>query len=81
MPELSANRPSAGMFIMVNVGNVAPDGLTFATGLLEDTGVSVLPGAAFGEITNQFVRLSLTHPVHVMSKAFDRIERYIASLK
>lgn len=81
IPALSANRPSAGMFIMVNVASVASDGLVFATGLLEDTGVSVLPGAAFGEITNQFVRLSLTHPVHVMSKAFDRIERYIASLK
>ena len=78
---LSTNQPSAGMFIMVNVENVAPDGLTFATGLLEDTGVSVLPGAAFGEITSQFVRLSLTHPVHVMSKAFDRIERYITSLE
>ncbi len=78
---LSANRPSAGMFIMVNVANVVPDGLTFATGLLEETGVSVLPGAAFGEITRQFVRLSLTHPVHVMSKAFDRIERYITSLE
>lgn len=81
IPALSANRPSAGMFIMVNVATVAPDGLAFATGLLQDTGVSVLPGAAFGEITNQFVRLSLTHPVHVMSKAFDRIGRYIASLE
>ena len=78
---VSANTPQAGMFIMLNVGRVAPDGLAFATGLLEHGGVSVLPGRAFGEITDQFVRLSLTHPVHVMSKAFDRIENYILSLK
>ena len=54
-------------------------GLAFASGLLDHGGVSVLPGSAFGETTRGFVRLSLTHPVHVMSKAFDRIERYVAS--
>jgi aspartate/methionine/tyrosine aminotransferase len=69
------------MFIMLNVSKVATDGLSFAAGLLDRTGVSVLPGVAFGDITNGFVRLSLTHPVHIMSKAFDRIERYIASVE
>lgn len=81
IPGLSANVPDAGMFVMMNVGQVQSDGLQFATGLLEHSGVSVLPGAAFGEIVRHFVRLSLTHPVHVMSKAFDRIERYVASLE
>jgi aspartate/methionine/tyrosine aminotransferase len=69
------------MFVMMNVGEIEPDGLAFAAGLLEHSGVSVLPGEAFGEITRHFVRLSLTHPVHIMSKAFDRIERYIVSLE
>lgn len=77
---ISANTPQAGMFVMMNVEGIGVDGLAFAAGLLEHGGVSVLPGAAFGGITAHFVRLSLTHPVHVMSKAFDRIERYIASL-
>jgi len=81
IPGVNANRPDAGMFIMMDVANVAHDGLSFATGLLDSSGVSVLPGIAFGETTRQFVRLSLTHPVHIMSKAFDRIERYIASIE
>ena len=80
IPGLSANVPNAGMFVMMNVSQLRCDGLQFATGLLEHGGVSVLPGAAFGGIVRHFVRLSLTHPVHVMSKAFDRIERYVASL-
>ena len=75
---LQANTPSAGMFVMMDVSGVAADGLEFATGLLDHGGVSVLPGIAFGEITSQFVRLSLTHPVHIMSKAFDRIERFVS---
>ncbi len=77
---LTANTPQAGLFIMMNVEMVEPDGLVFAAGLLEHGGVSVLPGEAFGEVCRQFVRLSLTHPVHVMSKAFDRIGRYVESL-
>jgi arginine:pyruvate transaminase len=79
IPGLGANVPAAGMFIMMNVERVAADGLAFASGLLDHGGVSVLPGGAFGETTRGFVRLSLTHPVHVMSKAFDRIERFVAS--
>jgi arginine:pyruvate transaminase len=81
LPGLSASTPQAGMFVMMNVAEIEPDGLAFAAGLLDHSGVSVLPGEAFGEITRHFVRLSLTHPVHIMSKAFDRIERYIASLE
>ena len=81
IPGLATNTPDAGMFLMVNIEAFAEDGLSFAAGLLEHSGVSVLPGEAFGEITRGFVRLSLTHPVHIMSKAFDRIENYISSLK
>jgi arginine:pyruvate transaminase len=81
IPGVSANTPQAGMFVMMNIERVAIDGLAFSIGLLDHGGVSVLPGRAFGEITNHFVRLSLTHPVRVMSKAFDRIERYITSLE
>jgi arginine:pyruvate transaminase len=81
IPGLRANQPDAGMFIMLDVSQMTDDGLAFAGGLLEHGGVSVLPGIAFGEISRQFVRLSLTHPVHIMSKAFDRIERFTASLQ
>ncbi len=80
MPVLSANKPDAGMFVMMDVSRLEADGLNFASGLLAATGVSVLPGIAFGEITRHFVRLSLTHPVRVMSQAFDRIERYVSTL-
>tara|TARA_R110001592_G_C13192961_1_gene753458 strand:+ start:8163 stop:9320 length:1158 start_codon:yes stop_codon:yes gene_type:complete len=78
---LRANQPKAGMFIMLDVSQLADDGLAFAEGLLQHSGVSVLPGIAFGETSRRFVRLSLTHPVHIMSKAFDRIERYTVSLQ
>lgn len=78
---VTANSPEAGMFVMMNVQALNTNGLEFASGLLEHGSVSVLPGAAFGTITEHFVRLSLTHPVHIMSKAFGRIESYVATLE
>ena len=79
IPRISANSPSAGMFIMMNIAQLTDDGYSFADRLLEEEGVSVLPGAAFGEITRHFVRLSLTHSIDVMSRAFDRIERFVST--
>lgn len=66
------------MFLMVDVSAVAEDGLKFAQGLLLEQGVSVLPGEGFGAITKHFVRLSLTHSVEVLEKAFDRIEKFVS---
>ncbi|MDZ7685740.1 MAG: hypothetical protein U5O39_12630 [Gammaproteobacteria bacterium] len=41
---------------------------------LDEAGVSTIPGSGFGESTRRYVRLGLTHPVHVLANAFDRIE-------
>ena len=76
--SLQCYKPEAGMFLMVDVSAVAEDGLKFAQGLLLEQGVSVLPGEGFGTITKHFVRLSLTHSVEVLEKAFDRIEKFVS---
>ncbi len=79
IPRLTAARPEAGMFLMIDVSNTGSDGLSFARQLLDETGVSVLPGAGFGAVCRDFVRLSLTHPVPVLEQALDRIEAYTTS--
>jgi arginine:pyruvate transaminase len=71
-------RPKAGMFLMIDVTGVCDDGTTFARRLLEDAGVSTLPGACFGDTTAGYVRASLTQPVPVLEAAFDRMERMIS---
>ncbi len=78
---LGCQKPEAGMFLMLDVSAVANDGFTFARGLLDAEGVSVLPGEGFGTITKNFVRLSLTHSVDGLETAFNKIEQYVASLK
>ena len=76
---LSCQKPEAGMFLMIDVSGIAESGLEFARDLLDKEGISVLPGEGFGRTTRSFVRLSLTHPVDGLEKAFDRIERFVAS--
>ncbi|MCV6604696.1 MAG: pyridoxal phosphate-dependent aminotransferase, partial [Porticoccaceae bacterium] len=77
--RLSCPLPDAGMFVMVNISEVADDGQDFAHRLLEAQKVSVLPGIGFGEVTRNFVRISLAQPIEVLRPALDRIEAYIKS--
>ncbi len=75
---ISCHVPSAGMFLMLDVSAVSNDGFEFARALLDNEGVSVLPGESFGQLTRGYVRLSLTHAVEVLEEAFNRIERFVA---
>ena len=70
---LRAHRPEAGMFALLDVGRVAPDGEAFARRLLEEAGVAVMPGASFGAGLAGWLRLSLTQPDARIEAACDRI--------
>jgi arginine:pyruvate transaminase len=76
IPGLSCEVPQAGMFVMIRVSELAPDGLVFAEDLLARKKVSVLPGAGFGATTREYVRVSLAQPVTILKPALDRIEAY-----
>ena len=49
------------------------DGHAFASRLLEQAGVAVMPGTSFGAVTRDWIRLSLTVPDEVLQRACDRI--------
>ena len=73
---LSCEVPEAGMFVMIHVDKPGVDGLQFAQRLLEQEGVSVLPGVGFGECAADYVRVSLAQPINILRPAFDRIARF-----
>ena len=72
--------PQAGMFVLVGVGGtgLGLDGHAFATRLLEQAGVAVMPGTSFGAVTRDWIRLSLTVPDDVLQRACDRIAAFCA---
>jgi arginine:pyruvate transaminase len=78
--QLGYIQPHAGMFMMVDVRQVSRDGETFARGLLDAEGVSLIPGRGFGRNAAGYVRLSLTQTIEVVEDALQRIERYTNGL-
>lgn len=72
---VSALAPAAGMFMMIDIRATGLTAHAFADRLLDDYGVSVLAGEAFGASAAGFVRLSLTVGEERLREACQRIER------
>jgi arginine:pyruvate transaminase len=78
IPGLSCSVPEAGMFVMVDISQVAESSTAFAEALLDAERVSVLPGSAFGPSAAKHVRLTLAKGEAELNRALDRIERFVA---
>lgn len=73
--------PQAGMFAMVDVRGTGLDSGDFGWRLLEEQGVSVLDGNAFGPSAAGHIRLSYTLDDARLAEACRRIEALCASLR
>ncbi len=80
-PDLLLLPPHAGMFIMLGVSKFGLDGESFARRLLDEAGVSVLPGNSFGPTMRDWVRLSLSADDTDLAEACRRILRFTAALR
>lgn len=80
VPSLRCSRPRAGMFVMCDVSGTGMNGREFADRLLEEQGVSVIPGDAFGPSTHDFVRLGLAQNKAALKRACKRIREFCNSL-
>ena len=70
-------KPSAGMFIMMDVRALGMNGLEFANALYNATGVAVLDAGAFGKTSFGWVRISFTVDEALLLQACKRIRGFI----
>ena len=49
----------------------------FATKLLEEEKVAVVPGSAFGDCGEGFIRISYAYSIEELKEALSRVERFI----
>jgi len=75
IPGLSATMPQGGMFVMVDVSGTGMDGDAFAWRLLEEYGVAVMPGSAFGANAQALIRVSLTVPDEALKTALGLVAK------
>jgi arginine:pyruvate transaminase len=71
--------PEGGMFVLADIGATGLGAETFAARLLEEAGVAVVPGLAFGRSVADCVRLGLTQPADRLAEAGSRIRGWLAA--
>lgn len=73
--------PEGSFFLMVDTRAACPDSWEFTMRLLEQEQVGVVPGAAFGQGGEGFVRVSLSVSHAVLEEGISRIGRFAAAMK
>ena len=77
---LKCHLPQATFYTFPDVTSTGLDGKAFATRLLQQGEVAVVPGTAFGKDGSNFVRASFSTSYKKIEEACDRIERFVNSL-
>jgi aminotransferase len=72
--------PRGAFYIFPDIRKYRMTSEEFATDLLEKEHVVVVPGTAFGDSGEGFVRISYAYSLDALKEAVRRIEKYIGSL-
>lgn len=78
---LKCFRPQGAFYAFPYVGASGMDGEEFATRLLKEQKVALVPGGAFGEAGAMHVRASYATSQSELSEAIERISRFVGALK
>lgn len=73
-------KPQGAFYIFPNIEGVGMGSGEFADYLLKEAGVAVLPGTAFGEYGEGFIRISYANSLGNIRKALDRISKAVARM-
>ena len=77
---ISCKNPPATFYAFPNVKNVGMNSQRLSDFLLNDAGVAVLPGTAFGKYGEGYLRLSFANSIESINKALDRISEAVVKL-
>ncbi|HZW81937.1 MAG TPA: LL-diaminopimelate aminotransferase [Candidatus Deferrimicrobium sp.] len=70
-------KPKASMFLWAPLPKGHHSSMEFATQLLKATGVLVIPGVAFGEQGEGYVRIALVQDTSLLMEAVSRVHRFL----
>lgn len=78
LPGVSCLKPQGAFYVFPNVRALGKPSKEVANWFLEDAGVALLPGTAFGEHGEGYLRLSYANSVENIERALDQIRRVLA---
>ena len=79
MPGVRCQRPEGSFYAFPNIEGTGLNERVLAEGLLEQAGVAVLPGTAFGAAGAGFLRLAYTQGEDDLRRGLERIGNYLAA--
>jgi aminotransferase len=74
---LECFRPKGSFYVFPDITSTGLTSMEFATKLLEEENVAVVPGTAFGESGEGFVRCAYATSLSDINTALDRINRFV----
>lgn len=75
IPKLSVLPPKGSIYLFVNIKETGLSSQAFCDYLLANSHILAIPGNAFGEAGEGYIRIALTVGVETLREAFDRIEK------
>ncbi|MCD8011520.1 MAG: aminotransferase class I/II-fold pyridoxal phosphate-dependent enzyme [Lachnospiraceae bacterium] len=72
--------PHGAFYCFPNISRFGMTSEEFATRLLQEEKVAVVPGTAFGDCGEGFLRISYAYSLENLKEALERLERFIARL-
>jgi aspartate/methionine/tyrosine aminotransferase len=78
LPSITLCEPEGAFYAFFSINGIA-DTSTFARTLLNDTGVALTPGAAFGDGGDGYVRLCFAASERTISEALSRLRTYLSA--
>lgn len=78
---LTCFQPKGAFYVFPCVQSTGLDGEQFATALLNEYKVAVVPGSAFGAAGKMHIRCSYATSMEQLVEAIDRIEKFVNGLK
>ncbi|MEA3498450.1 MAG: pyridoxal phosphate-dependent aminotransferase [Campylobacterota bacterium] len=74
---LSVDKPNGAFYLFVNIQDITNDSMQFSKELLEEVGVAVVPGVAFG--LEGYFRLSFATDEDTIRDGISRIKKFVES--
>lgn len=72
-PGLRCNKPEGAFYAFPNITGTGMDSRAYADYLMNEANVAVLPGTAFGEFGEGYIRISFANSAENLRKAMERI--------
>lgn len=75
IPKMSVVEPQGTFYMMINIKKTGLNSIEFCEKLLEEAQVLAIPGVAFGNSGEGYIRIACTVSTEQLEIAFDRIEK------